>query len=349
MDTNILYDEIKKIYGFLGDDLSKRIFCDRLLYSLTGDLQNIFRMVQYIPEAKEIIEKLNNVDTSIPKYIYGAGIRGRAIKKIWSYDWKGFIDRNENLTGTKIDGIPVISCKDIKNRDDMVIVIPNRFFADDIYRDLIGLGVKKEYIFNISELWNELLYEQYFDLPELTHSEDEVFVDDGAFDGLSTIQFLKWSKNNFKKVYIWEPNQQNLLTCKNNLKNIISKEKCVFVNKASWNIRGSISFTENGIASNVNKNGEIVIESSTILHELQNSDIPTFIKMDIEGSESLTLYGCRELIKKYCPKLAVSVYHRPEDILDLMNLILRYNNNYKFYLRHYSYVDWDTVLYAVPQ
>ncbi len=58
MDTNILYDEIKKIYGFLGDDLSKRIFCDRLLYSLTGDLQNIFRMVQYIPEAKEIIEKL---------------------------------------------------------------------------------------------------------------------------------------------------------------------------------------------------------------------------------------------------------------------------------------------------
>ncbi len=144
-------------------------------------------------------------------------------------------------------------------------------------------------------------------------------------------------------------NQQNLLTCKNNLKNIISKEKCVFVNKASWNIRGSISFTENGIASNVNKNGEIVIESSTILHELQNSDIPTFIKMDIEGSESRTLYGCRELIKKYCPKLAVSVYHRPEDILDLMNLILRYNNNYKFYLRHYSYVDWDTVLYAVPQ
>ena len=138
MDTNILYDEIKKIYGFLGDDLSKRIFCDRLLYSLTGDLQNIFRMVQYIPEAKEIIEKLNNVDTSIPKYIYGAGIRGRAIKKIWSYDWKGFIDRNENLTGTKIDGIPVISCKDIKNRDDMVIVIPNRFFADDIYRDLIS-------------------------------------------------------------------------------------------------------------------------------------------------------------------------------------------------------------------
>ena len=61
MDTNILYDEIKKIYGFLGDDLSKRIFCDRLLYSLTGDLQNIFRMVQYIPEAKEIIDQDSDI------------------------------------------------------------------------------------------------------------------------------------------------------------------------------------------------------------------------------------------------------------------------------------------------
>lgn len=349
MDKSYLFDEIKEIYDCLGDELSRRMFCDRLLYSITGDVQNIFRIVQYMPKMKEVIEKLNHADVSIPKYIYGAGIRGRGIKKIWPYDWKGFIDRNEKLSGTKIDGLPVISCKEVKDRGDMVIIIPNRFFADDIYENLICLGVKKEHIFNISELWNELLYEQYFDLPELTHSENEVFVDDGAFDGLSTIQFLKWSKNKFKKVYIWEPNQQNLQMCRNNLKNTVSEEKCVFVNKASWNIKGSISFVENGIASNVDKNGEVVIESSTILHELQNSDIPTFIKMDIEGSESQTLYGCRELIEKYCPKLAVSIYHKPEDILNLTSLILRFNSNYKFYLRHYSYADWDTVLYAVPR
>lgn len=349
MDKNYLFDEIKEIYDCLGDELSRRIFCDRLLYSLTGDVKNIFRIVQYMPKMKAIIEKLNDVDASMPKYIYGAGIRGRAIKKIWPYDWKGFIDQNEKLSGAKIDGLPVISCKEVKDRGDMVIIIPNRFFADDIYENLICLGVKKEHIFNISELWNELLYEQYFDLPELTHSENEVFVDDGAFDGVSTMQFLKWSDNNFKRVYIWEPDQSNLQVCVNNLENIIPKDKMIFVNKASWSTKGSVSFSREGVLAGVDENGERMIKSSTVSQELQGYDIPTFIKMDIEGAESQTLAGCRELIRKYCPKLAISVYHRSEDIVDLLKLILSFNRNYKFYLRHYSCADWDTVLYAVPQ
>ena len=344
-----LINEGKRIYELLGDELSQKIFCDRFLYSLTNDTKHLFRMIQYMPKARDIVEKLDAIDPSIPKYIYSAGIRGRAIKKIWAYDWKGFIDRNEDLVGTEVEGIPVVSCQSIKDKTDVVVVIPNRFFANEIVDELIDLGINKKYIFNLSETWNPLIYQQYFDFPGLSNSKEEVFVDVGAFDGLSTKQFLEWSGNEHKRIYIWEPNPQNMERCKDNLKNIVQEEKCVFIDKVSWDKMGTISFAENGILSGVDKSGKRTVMCSSIEHELYDDDIPTFIKMDIEGAELQALCGCSEVIGRYRPKLAISVYHKKEDIVDLPRLILSFNADYKLYLRHYSYADWDTVLYVLPR
>lgn len=69
--------------------------------------------------------------------------------------------------------------------------------------------------------------------------------------------------------------------------------------------------------------------------------------MDIEGAEIEALKGAEYIIKKYKPKLAISIYHKLEDIIDLIYIIMQYRNDYKFYLRHYSIASFDTVLYAV--
>ena len=69
--------------------------------------------------------------------------------------------------------------------------------------------------------------------------------------------------------------------------------------------------------------------------------------MDIEGSELKAIIGAREIIKKFHPTLAISVYHKPEDIVEIPQLIMDINPNYKFSLRHYSIGDFDTVLYAI--
>lgn len=69
--------------------------------------------------------------------------------------------------------------------------------------------------------------------------------------------------------------------------------------------------------------------------------------MDIEGAELEALYGAKRIISEQRPKLAISIYHRPEDIVELSHLIMKYNDSYKFYLRHHSIVSWDTVLYAI--
>ena len=71
--------------------------------------------------------------------------------------------------------------------------------------------------------------------------------------------------------------------------------------------------------------------------------------MDIEGSEGKALLGARKTITENKPKLAICVYHKPEDIIELPQIVLDMNPNYKLYLRHYSYTDTETVLYAIDE
>lgn len=69
--------------------------------------------------------------------------------------------------------------------------------------------------------------------------------------------------------------------------------------------------------------------------------------MDIEGAELEALKGCVKILKEQKPKLAVCVYHKQNDIYEILNFILNANPKYKFYLRHYSLGASDTVLYAI--
>jgi len=58
-----------------------------------------------------------------------------------------------------------------------------------------------------------------------------------------------------------------------------------------------------------------------------------FIKMDVEGHELKVLAGARETIKTFKPSLALSAYHRGDDLIELLKFPLELNPNYKFYLQ----------------
>ena len=60
-----------------------------------------------------------------------------------------------------------------------------------------------------------------------------------------------------------------------------------------------------------------------------------FIKLDVEGAELDVLKGAANSIKKFKPILAVSAYHKHEDLWTLMPYIKSLNPNYKFAFRHY--------------
>jgi FkbM family methyltransferase len=73
-----------------------------------------------------------------------------------------------------------------------------------------------------------------------------------------------------------------------------------------------------------------------------------FIKMDIEGAELDALRGAEASIRKHRPKLAISVYHRPEDFADIPRYIDSLGLGYTFYLEHHTLYQNETVLFAVP-
>ena len=71
--------------------------------------------------------------------------------------------------------------------------------------------------------------------------------------------------------------------------------------------------------------------------------------MDVEGYEEHVLLGAEKIIRNQHPVMAVSVYHKKADIWRLPGLLLEYNKDYCFYMRHYSAANGDTVLYAVDR
>jgi len=102
-----------------------------------------------------------------------------------------------------------------------------------------------------------------------------------------------------------------------------------------------------GGASHVDSAGEMSIDVVTI-DQLCSAFRPNFIKMDIEGAEHDALDGAVQTIRRDRPRLALSAYHRPDDLWTLLLKVDAWQLGYQFYLRSHGNNGFDTVLYAVP-
>jgi len=91
------------------------------------------------------------------------------------------------------------------------------------------------------------------------------------------------------------------------------------------------------------------LEVTTIDRALEAGDLDRvdLIKMDIEGAEPGALAGAQQALRRFRPKLAISVYHRPEHLWRIARWLESLELGYRFYLEHYTIHYEETVLYAV--
>ena len=66
-----------------------------------------------------------------------------------------------------------------------------------------------------------------------------------------------------------------------------------------------------------------------------------------EGAECDAIEGAREHVTASRPKLAVSVYHDQRDFWRVPETVLKIDDSYKIYLRHYTEGPLETVMYFV--
>ncbi|MBO5146448.1 MAG: FkbM family methyltransferase [Lachnospiraceae bacterium] len=348
-----IISSIQQIYNRIADEKSKYIYMERLNYSITKDLHFLQDMVDRTIRESDIWQSFcRQLAASAAKndmVIFGAGIWGNILySETCSFiNWKKVIDSNP--AGKRVGTLQVTGYKDfMRNYNGEMIVISSYKNQSEMLELLQKEGIIGAQILNAGTVIYELTEKAiYFDLEELTPQEGEVFVDAGCYDGLTTRRFLEWCGGKGYS-YCMEPDRQNIASVKNNLGN---DKRYEVVNKALWSKTMMLSMNAKGnFATSVTEIGQDSglpkIEAVSLDDLLENKTV-TFIKMDIEGAEAEALRGAEKVIKKYKPRLAVSIYHKTDDIWEIPKIILEYCPDYKLYLRHYSFSYYDTVLYAI--
>lgn len=95
----------------------------------------------------------------------------------------------------------------------------------------------------------------------------------------------------------------------------------------------------------VDQEKEGCVIETVALDELIDERV-TFLKMDIEGAEAEAIKGAKNMIQKDKPKLAICIYHKPNDLWEIPLMIHELVPEYKMYIRHMGIRCYGTILYA---
>ena len=191
---------------------------------------------------------------------------------------------------------------------------------------------------------------EYCDNQIVDFNKIEGFVDCGAFDGDSYLDFREAYQMNTGKeyegtAYLLEPDADNyqkmVLNCPQAAGNI------KFLQCGAWNKQDKLFFDSVGtMGSKITESGIASIDVNSIDNIVEGTKVD-FIKMDIEGAELNALKGAKKTIETYRPILAVCVYHKRDDLLTIPTFIRSIYPGYKFYIRAYNPHTTDLILYAV--
>ena len=177
----------------------------------------------------------------------------------------------------------------------------------------------------------------------LRPGKGETYIDLGAYNGDTVLEYMSYSKG-YERIFAVEPNERNF---KKLSKALDGYENISLINAAAWDKEDTLLFSKgSGRQSRVSDCG--VITRALSVDSILSGQRADYIKYDVEGEEERAIKGSANTIKEYSPKLCISVYHRLLDMFELPLQVLKLNDSYKLYLRHYPYYPaWETNMFFV--
>lgn len=200
--------------------------------------------------------------------------------------------------------------------------------------------------------WCSEDYWQTYEFNDVVENDKATVIDCGAYIGDSVIPLCNKIPQKEIYYYAFEPNKENANIIRKNTNFLmLCKEMNVMEygvgncdSKMYFELPESKQKDAGRFIDNPKGSEEIALEIKKIdgMNLKLNGDV--YIKMDIEGSELSALEGATELIRKYKPYLAICVYHRKNDLIQIPLYLRELVPNYKFYLRG----GFHTILWAIP-
>lgn len=228
--------------------------------------------------------------------------------------------------------------------EDAYTALLNDMADETSYRTMQALlDFRLNYNLSAMQEFRENQKNQYFEDFLHFRNSGEAFADVGAYDGYTSQEFIRLCPG-YSHVYVVEPDQVNMDKARTLLKD---QANISYISSGIWDSKTVLRFNSGqGSVSNVDPEGEISIPVDT-LDNLIDGPV-TFIKMDIEGSEAAALRGAAGLIKTHHPRLAICVYHKGPDLLEIPQLVRSIRSDYKIYLRQYTEGVVETVMFFIP-
>jgi len=223
------------------------------------------------------------------------------------------------------------------NPEEKTLIFEDYIFKPAGIKESFQRNSFSEIIQEFSILVEEILITKAYEDEEAKVGPGDIVFDCGANIGIFSIYAAKKAK----MVYAFEPGKDEVVALSenkrlNNCNNIKIIPKAVLdkTEKAKLVLLGVGSHY---LVSSGNKDKKAVDVQTISIDEFvkeENLERVDFIKMDIEGSEEKALLGAKETLRKFRPKLAISIYHKFSDFYKLPLLIKRLNLDYKIRVKN---------------
>jgi FkbM family methyltransferase len=190
---------------------------------------------------------------------------------------------------------------------------------------------------------------QYFPRRLFRPRPDEYFVDCGAYNGDTLLEFADWTGARFRGALALEADPANFAALEGtvagddrlrgrvrSLSHAVGLERC------------SLRFAASGLSSAaISDHGDIEVQCSP-LDDLLADECPTYIKMDIEGAEMDALQGATTVLRGSRPALAICLYHVQDHLWRIPSHIHDLMGEAQLFLRQYCVNGFELVCYAIP-
>jgi FkbM family methyltransferase len=182
-----------------------------------------------------------------------------------------------------------------------------------------------------------------------------VMIDAGAYVGDTLEEFVWRTRGVFKQIHSFEPDLKRFHALQTRAKRL--REEWAIEDNAIACVRAGLGDQEaklpffehltgldgSFLFSHGQQGGELQIRK---LDEYLAGAPVSFIKADIEGYEIPLIIGASESIRKYRPRIAICIYHRLTDVIEIPLLLRKLVPEYHMAVRHHSLSQDESVLYC---